>query len=84
VPIGGSIYDTTRQPVAHTYNQSPYTGPLNTTPHPGCAAALKCVPESYCTAEGVMADHPVSLSREQYENRVPLSVSECQTAYITY
>lgn len=81
VPIGGSIYDTTRQPVTPTPNPSPYTGPLNTTPHPGCAAALKCVPETYCTAEGVMADHPVTLTREQYENRVPLSVSTCQAVY---
>jgi hypothetical protein len=82
VPIGGSIYDTTRRPVTPTTNQSPYTGPLNTTPHPGCAAALKCVPESYCTADGVMADQPVSLTREQYENRVPLSVSTSCCAVI--
>jgi hypothetical protein len=81
VPIGGSIYDTTRRPVTPAPNPSPYTGPLNTTPHPGCAAALKCVPETYCTAEGVMADHPVTLTREQYENRVPLSVSTCQAVY---
>ncbi|KAJ4444116.1 hypothetical protein ANN_05905 [Periplaneta americana] len=82
IPIGGSIYDTTgrpvtqnpsQYPVTQNPNQYPYTGPLNTTPHPGCAAALKCVPESYCTAEGVMANQPVSLTREQYENRVPLS-----------
>nr|CAD7266322.1 unnamed protein product [Timema shepardi] len=71
VPIGGSIYDgsATRAP------DFKYTGPLNTTPHPGCAAALKCVPESYCTVDGTMADQPISLTREQYENRVPLS--EC-------
>ncbi|CAG2055455.1 unnamed protein product [Timema podura] len=71
VPIGGSIYDgsATRVP------DFKYTGPLNTTPHPGCAAALKCVPESYCTVDGIMADQPISLTREQYENRVPLS--EC-------
>nr|CAD7462392.1 unnamed protein product [Timema tahoe] len=71
VPIGGSIYDgsATRAP------DFKYTGPLNTTPHPGCAAALKCVPESYCTVDGIMADQPISLTREQYENRVPLS--EC-------
>jgi hypothetical protein len=81
VPIGGSIYDSTRQPVTPMPNPSPYTGPLNTTPHPGCAAALKCVPETYCTADGVMADHPVTLTREQYENRVPLSVSTCQAVY---
>jgi hypothetical protein len=78
VPIGGSIYDTSRGPVTPAPNPSPYTGPLNTTPHPGCAAALKCVPETYCTADGVMADHPIALTREQYENRVPLSVSTNQ------
>jgi hypothetical protein len=77
VPIGGSIYDATGRPVTPTSNPSPYTGPLNTTPHPGCAAALKCVQEIYCTADGVMADKPVFLTREQYENRVPLSVSAC-------
>ena len=75
VPIGGSIYDVTRRPVTPAPNPSPYTGPLNTTPYPGCAAALKCVPETYCTADGVMSDQPVVLTREQYENRVPLSVS---------
>lgn len=84
VPIGGSIYDTDRHPVTPATNQSPYTGPLNTTPHPGCAAALKCVPESYCTAEGVMADQPVILTRDQYENRVPLSVSDCHAVYVEH
>ncbi|XP_034234019.1 basic proline-rich protein-like [Thrips palmi] len=54
----------------------PYTGPLNTTPYPGCAAALKCVEEQYCTAEGVMANSPQYLTREQQENRVPMS--DCQ------
>jgi hypothetical protein len=84
VPIGGSIYDTSRRPVTPAPNPSPYTGPLNTTPHPGCAAALKCVPETYCTAEGVMADHPVTLTREQYDNRVPLSVSTRVSVHTYY
>uniref|UniRef100_A0A1B6KRD9 Peptidase S1 domain-containing protein n=1 Tax=Graphocephala atropunctata TaxID=36148 RepID=A0A1B6KRD9_9HEMI len=57
-------------------SQRPYTGPLNTTPFPGCAAALKCVAEVYCTADGVMSDFPVALTREQAENRVPLT--DCQ------
>ncbi|PSN51774.1 hypothetical protein C0J52_05279 [Blattella germanica] len=73
IPIGGSIYDGAGRPPVTQAPQQPYTGPQNTTPHPGCAAALKCVPESYCTAEGVMANSPVTLTREQYENRVPLS-----------
>ena len=84
VPIGGSIYDTTGRPVTQAPNQNPYTGPLNTTPHPGCAAALKCVQESYCTVEGVMSDRPVSLTREQYENRVPLSVSTINVINILF
>ena len=53
----------------------PYTGPLNTTPYPGCAAALKCVEEQYCTHDGIMSNSPVYMTREQQENRVPLSVS---------
>lgn len=53
----------------------PYTGPLNTTPHVGCPAALKCVDESYCTWDGIMSDTPVTLTKEQLENKVPLSVS---------
>ncbi|XP_065219639.1 serine proteinase stubble-like [Planococcus citri] len=54
---------------------APYTGPQNTTPYPGCAAALKCVPDNYCTVEGVMSDLPVVLTKELLESRVPLS--EC-------
>lgn len=53
----------------------PYTGPLNVTPHPGCAAALKCVEEQFCTHDGIMSNSPVYMTREQSENRVPLSVS---------
>ncbi|CAA9998705.1 unnamed protein product, partial [Nesidiocoris tenuis] len=53
-----------------------YTGPLNTTPPPECAAALKCVPEIYCDEIGVMRDLPVVLTREQQENKVALS--DCQ------
>ncbi|XP_065343986.1 DNA translocase FtsK-like [Cloeon dipterum] len=52
----------------------PYTGPLNTTPHIGCAAALKCVSLEYCTAAGVVSDVPVAVSRDD-DTRVPLS--EC-------
>ncbi|XP_075232343.1 uncharacterized protein LOC142330774 [Lycorma delicatula] len=75
IPIGGSIYDKNPSTVYATpaSPQQPYTGPLNTTPHPGCPAALKCVPITYCTAEGVMANSQVYLTREQQENRVPLT-----------
>ncbi|CAH1398292.1 unnamed protein product [Nezara viridula] len=65
------------QPQPYAVTESPkYTGPLNTTPYPGCPAALKCVDISYCTAEGVMSPSPVYLTREQNENRVPLT--DCQ------
>lgn len=61
-----------------------YTGPLNTTPPPGCAAALKCVAEVYCTAEGVMSNTPVQLTREQLANKVPLTVSVNKPANSIY
>ena len=54
----------------------PYTGPLNTTPYPGCAAALKCVPEIYCTIDGVMSDTPVVITYKDLDNKVPLTVSK--------
>ncbi|XP_039291082.1 trithorax group protein osa isoform X2 [Nilaparvata lugens] len=77
IPLGGSIYDMTPKPslnsVTPAPTQQPYTGALNTTPYPGCPAALKCVAITYCTVEGVMADKPVYLTREQQENRVPLT-----------
>lgn len=47
----------------------------NTTPYPGCAAALKCVTEDFCTAEGVISPVQVVLTKEQQINRVPLTVS---------
>lgn len=55
---------------------APYTGPLNldTSPYRGCAAALKCVPDNYCTVEGIASDAPVVLTKELYELRVPLTV----------
>ncbi|KAL0281598.1 UNVERIFIED_CONTAM: hypothetical protein PYX00_002536 [Menopon gallinae] len=76
-PIGGSIYDTGAAHQGSSYvtpAYGPYTGPLNTTPHPGCPAALKCVDEIYCDANGVMRDTvqvPIP-----GQDRVPLS--ECQ------
>lgn len=54
---------------------SPRTqGELNTTPYPGCAAALKCVEYQFCTADGVISTTPVFLTKEQETLRVPLTV----------
>lgn len=40
----------------------------------GCAAALLCVEEQYCTLEGVISPEPVALTSKQLLRRVPLSV----------
>lgn len=40
----------------------------------GCAAALLCVEEQYCTLEGVISPEPVELTSKQLLRRVPLSV----------
>ncbi|XP_063545439.1 hornerin-like isoform X2 [Cydia strobilella] len=39
----------------------------------GCAAALKCTPVEYCTAEGVISNTTVALTRDQEAFRVPLT-----------
>ncbi|KAF5283999.1 hypothetical protein FQR65_LT13633 [Abscondita terminalis] len=39
--------------------------------HGSCAAALKCVQEIYCTAEGMISPTPVVLSKDQEFSRVP-------------
>nr|XP_034828108.1 fibroin heavy chain-like isoform X2 [Maniola hyperantus] len=39
----------------------------------GCAAALKCTPIEYCTAEGVISNTTVFLTRDQDAYRVPLT-----------
>ncbi|CAG9134325.1 unnamed protein product [Plutella xylostella] len=39
----------------------------------GCAAALKCTPIEFCTAEGVMSNTTVALTRDQEAFRVPLT-----------
>jgi hypothetical protein len=62
--------------VRPTTQRTQFTGELNTAPPPGCAAALKCVQEIYCTAEGVISPVPVVLSKEQELSRVPTTV--CQ------
>nr|CAI5836676.1 unnamed protein product [Callosobruchus analis] len=70
---------TTRQPVTGpqpTYSRQPtYNGgqqPIDeTSPPVGCAAALKCVQEIYCTADGFVSPVPVVLTKEQELLRVP-------------
>ncbi|XP_045508504.1 uncharacterized protein LOC123704246 isoform X1 [Colias croceus] len=39
----------------------------------GCAAALKCTPVEFCTAEGVISNTSVVLTRDQDAYRVPLT-----------
>ncbi|KAK4004907.1 hypothetical protein OUZ56_006635 [Daphnia magna] len=46
--------------------------PANSLPYPGCAAALKCVLEEYCSIDGVMIDKPVFLSEQLKPYRTPL------------
>ncbi|XP_044740734.1 flocculation protein FLO11-like [Chrysoperla carnea] len=46
---------------------------LNTAVPSGCAAALKCVPVDFCTAEGVISNTSVRLTPQQNEQRVPLT-----------
>lgn len=41
----------------------------------GCAAALKCVQEIYCTADGFVSPVPVVLTKEQELLRAPTTVS---------
>ncbi|KYN36833.1 Serine proteinase stubble [Trachymyrmex septentrionalis] len=43
------------------------------TIHMGCAAALLCVEEQYCTLEGTISPQPIALSSKQLLRRVPLS-----------
>jgi hypothetical protein len=47
----------------------------NVAPFPGCAAAMKCVTEEFCSVDGVMINTPVRLSDYEKEYlRVPLMV----------
>ncbi|VEN56226.1 unnamed protein product, partial [Callosobruchus maculatus] len=70
---------TTRQPVTGpqpSYSRQPtFNGgqqPIEeTSPPVGCAAALKCVQEIYCTADGFVSPVPVVLTKEQELLRVP-------------
>lgn len=46
--------------------------------HAGCAAALLCVEEQYCTLEGIISPEPIALTSKQLLRRVPLS--SCKNA----
>jgi hypothetical protein len=73
-----NVFITTKGPV-----KGPTKGPIRTPPpfNPdevqapaGCAAALKCVQEIYCTPEGVVSPVPVVLTPQQELLRVPTTV----------
>jgi len=55
-----------------TVNAVPQGPEGPTIPYPGCAAALKCVLEEFCTMDGVMVFEPVSLTPQEKQYRVPL------------
>nr|XP_023020675.1 mediator of DNA damage checkpoint protein 1-like [Leptinotarsa decemlineata] len=55
---------------------------INSAPA-GCAAALKCVQEIYCTAEGVVSPVPVVLTKEQELLRAPTTVCKDLESGIT-
>ncbi|KAG5875826.1 hypothetical protein JTB14_017257 [Gonioctena quinquepunctata] len=61
---------TTRRPAT----PPPYYGEENSAIPAGCAAALKCVQEIYCTADGQVSPVPVVLTQEQELLRVPTTV----------
>ena len=44
-------------------------------PQVGCAAALICVEEQFCTLEGVISTSPQTFTEQQLTRRAPLSVS---------
>ncbi|XP_013136391.1 PREDICTED: uncharacterized protein LOC106101639 isoform X2 [Papilio polytes] len=66
---GGIILDesrfpsTTRRPIVPVLNEIPA----------GCAAALKCTPIEFCTADGIISNTTIILSRDQDAYRVPLT-----------
>lgn len=47
----------------------------------GCAAALLCVEEQYCTLEGMISPEPVVFTSKQLLRRVPLSVREPEDVF---
>lgn len=76
-PEGAGTSETRLRPPGSPkpVTEYPFKGDLNTTPYPGCAAALKCVQPQFCTADAVISDVPVVLSKEQETMRVPTTVS---------
>ncbi|XP_049824987.1 uncharacterized protein LOC109605766 isoform X2 [Aethina tumida] len=63
-------------PGGHTETRIPPPSENNPRPPPpSCAAALKCVQEIYCTADGFVSPVPVVLTKEQELLRVP--TTEC-------
>ncbi|KAK9874462.1 hypothetical protein WA026_002803, partial [Henosepilachna vigintioctopunctata] len=46
----------------------------NVVPPAACAAALKCVQEIYCSADGIVSPVPVVLTNEQALSKVPTTV----------
>lgn len=72
--------DEKSEPIPNNSNDSPNQvkppsqGAPQSTPPIGCAAALKCVAATFCTADGSISKNgPVVLSPQQEENRAPLS-----------
>ncbi|XP_023943390.2 uncharacterized protein LOC112049644 isoform X2 [Bicyclus anynana] len=64
---GSLILDTNRPGLRPTPVPIPSDIPA------GCAAALKCTPIEFCTAEGVISNTTVILTRDQDAYRVPLT-----------
>lgn len=71
----GTSESRLRPPTSRPVTEYPFKGDLNTTPYPGCAAALKCVEAQFCSADGVISSVPVVLTKEQEIMRVPTTVS---------
>ncbi|XP_038219855.1 uncharacterized protein LOC119838111 isoform X2 [Zerene cesonia] len=67
---GSIILDETRNPRPKPTPAVPFVP--NEIPA-GCAAALKCTPVEFCTAEGVISNTSVILTRDQDAYRVPLT-----------
>ncbi|XP_011138425.1 uncharacterized protein LOC105182588 isoform X2 [Harpegnathos saltator] len=82
VPAGSSPQEQFRQgsavdsePVSPAANPAASANPpiFQFPVQSGCAAALLCVEEQYCTLEGVISPEPVALTSKQLLRRVPLS-----------
>ncbi|XP_014485658.1 PREDICTED: uncharacterized protein LOC106750091 [Dinoponera quadriceps] len=67
----GSVIDS--EPVAPAANPAANPAIFQFPIQSGCAAALLCVEEQYCTLEGVISPEPVALTSKQLLRRVPLS-----------